>query len=554
MIKKVLALLMVSAMAASMVACDPGTKSNKSSPTATTSSATNTADIASSDAPKEVKNVKLVTTWDPGYDITSESKIFTEWGKRTGLKFEVTINPRDNHKEKVNILLASKEIPDMLKFFQDDVSYNSYGSAFFEPLDSYLEAGKLPNLEGYLKKYPEIESKMRNTVDGRLYGFGLVQDFEYFSNLWYVRNDMLKSQGLDATKIKNLDDFKAACLALKKAKGGDYITSSRLGFGYYFGMTASYWGMPASGIVFDGATSDATKKFVLAPIQYKEKLKEYIEFEKWMIDNKLLHPNVMTMKDQDLFAGYNDGSFPLQREQFTMAYTGVSHMNPNEDPKIEIAPIYPFEVNGSVHTLPKFVHYNIAYRSPWVVSNKSNAKDEIMAAMDYMYSPEGVELNFMGIEGETFERDASTPSGYKLKNVQSVWTKNADGTFPDGMKMLQDHGFKSWWLAGVVPAYERFTLINYTAEQKEKAFATTNEAEYMNKNGFLRDADPSPTFTKEESDQMANIMTPINTYIEENVSQFILGSKPMSQYDEFIAAVEKFDYKSALDLYNSKIS
>lgn len=537
--KKMLVLVLAAMMASSIVSCnssEPSTANNSSS----------------GQAEEEIPTVTVVTTWDPGINISDESDVWVEWGKRTGVKFEATINPRDNHKDKVNILLASKELPDMLKFFQDDVSWQEYGNALFEPLDSYLEAGQLPNFQKYLEKYEEIEPKMRANAEGKIYGFPIVQDFDYFSNLWYVRNDMLESQGLSASDIQTLDDFKEACLALKEAKGSDYITSSRLGYQYYSGMVGAYFGQPF-GLVYDAAYEDSTNQYVIGALEHSDMLKTFIETEAWMIENKLLHPNFLTMKDQELFAGYADGSFPLQREQFTMPYTPISSMNPNNDPDIDIQPIYPFEINGKKVTVPSMVHYNTAYRGPWCVNKNSKNKDKIMSALDYTYSDEGVELFFLGVEGETFERDENTPSGYRLINVQSVWTKNEDGTYPDGMKTLKDYGYDTWWIAGAIPEHQRFALLNYKEGEEDLAFRTMDEAAAIKEKGLLRAADPEVTLTKEESDKVAEQTTAFNTMLEENVAKFILGTRPMSEFDAFLDELRQFDLQETLDIYNSKL-
>jgi putative aldouronate transport system substrate-binding protein len=305
--------------------------------------------------------------------------------------------------------------------------------------------------------------------------------------------------------------------------------------------------------MFDGADPKGSKKYVIGAQAYKDKVRTFIEFENWMIQQKLLHPNFLTMKDQELFAGYADGSFPLMREQFTMPYTPISSMNPKADPKIEIKPIYPFPVNGVLNTIPKSVHYNIAYRSPWVIGKNSKVKEAVVKAQNYMYSDEGRDLSYLGIEGETFVRDPKTPSGYRLTNVQSVWTRQADGKYPDGMKTLKDMGFASWWTTGVVPAYERFALLNYKEGESDKAFTTSNEAKYMNDNGILRSPDPDLVFTREESQAIAELSTSLNTYIEEGISKFVLGTKPMAEFDDFIKGLEKFETKKLLDIYNGKL-
>ncbi|MBO9610872.1 MAG: extracellular solute-binding protein, partial [Paenibacillaceae bacterium] len=323
-------------LATSVIAGCSSTRSNSSDSGATASAKPSAPAVSA--VPKEAPTVTFMTAWDPGLPISSDLPVFVEWGKRTGVKFEVNSPPRDSFVEKMNITLASNELPDMMKFFSDDKSFNNYGPDLFVPLDDYLKNGKLPNLAKWLKKYPDIEKRMRNPVDGKIYGFPLVQDFESASSLWYVRNDMLKKAGLDASKIQSVDDLKKAMLALKEQTGGP-VTSTRLGYTYYNWTTQTYFG------VGDGMRYEPTlKKYVFSPVDEEKRYKMWVEFERWAYEQKLLDPNFLTMKDAELFAGYGSGKYPLEREQLGSA----PQLNPKNDPNIEVQPIFPFKVDGYI--------------------------------------------------------------------------------------------------------------------------------------------------------------------------------------------------------------
>ena len=61
---------------------------------------------------------------------------------------------------------------------------------------------------------------------------------------------------------------------------------------------------------------------------------------------------------------------------------------------------------------------------------------------------------------------------------------------------------------------------------------------------------PSPMVTSEESKAIADIMTPAETYIHENVVQFVTGVRPMSEWDGFIAEVKKLNLEYVAETYN----
>lgn len=496
----------------------------------------------------EIPTVEVLTPWDPGLPIGSDLPVFVEWGKRTGVKFNVNSPPRDAFKEKMNIVLSSGQLPDMMKFFQDDRTFKDYGPQLFVALDDYIKAGKLPNLEKWLKKYPEVDKVMRHPEDGKIYAFPLIQDFDFATTLWLVRNDLLKKEGLDASQIQTVDDFKKAMLALKK-QTGDYITSSRLGFDYFAERTQMYFGInvnngPGNGIMLD----PETKKFVFAPVDFKDRYKQWTELMRWMYGEKLLHPNFLTMKDQELFAGYESGQFPLMMEQLAMS----TNLNPKQDLARDIQPIYPLKIDGKVYTQNLDPHYNIHYRSPMVINKKSKYIDQIIKAMDYTYSDEGIEFFMLGVENETFTRDKTTPSGYKLDKVQSVWTVGADGKFPDGMKKSTDYGYGSWWLTGVIPSYNRFGLLGFKAGQEQQAAIIPDRMKKLKEMNALRDPEPSINWSKDESSKLAEITTPLKTYMSENLTKFILGQKPMTEWDAFVDGFKKLKSDELVKMYNEK--
>ncbi|MHA6482915.1 extracellular solute-binding protein [Paenibacillus sp. strain BS8-2] len=518
-----------------------------------TNNTNNTAGDAATSAPvettKETPTIDIMTPWDPGLPISSDLPVFVEWGKRTGVKFNVNSPPRDAFKEKLNIVLTANELPDMIKFFQDINTYKEYGPQMFVALDEYLEAGKLPNLKKWLDKYPEIEIAMRHPEDGKLYAFPLVQDFDFPTSLWQVRNDILKKAGMDASEIQSIDDLKKAMLALKE-QTGEYITSTRLGFDYFAERTQAYFGLNVNngannGVIYD----EEQEKFVFTPIDYKDRYKQWLDLVHWMYEEKLLHPNFLTMKDQELFAGYASDDFPLMMEQ-----TAMSNLNPNKDPNKDVQPIYPFPIDGKIYSQTIDPHYNIHYRSPMVINKNSKHIEDIIRAMDYAYSDEGIEFFQFGVEGETFSRDPKTPSGYKLDKTQSVWTVGADGVVPDGLKKGTDYGYGTWWLTGVITPIQRFGTAGFKEGEDEQSKVVPNRIQKLTELNALRSPDPYLNWSVDEMSQIAEITTPLKTYMSENLSKFILGQKPLDEWDAYTEGFNKLGYEKLVKMYNDKLA
>ncbi|MBO9605575.1 MAG: extracellular solute-binding protein [Paenibacillaceae bacterium] len=539
--KTALTALAVVLSGATLAACG-GKSDGKSGDTAQPSpSAGQTA--AASAAPKTPPTIEMSMPLDPGASLNSDTWSIKEWGARTGVTFNVTTVPRESQKEKLNLAIASNEFPELTRFFQDDTTYKKYGAKLFVALDPYLADGKLPNFQKYLKKYPDVEKAIRNPADGKIYGFPLVQDFEWVPRVWWMRNDLLKKQGMDAGQIKSLDDVKAAMLALQKENGGKPITSSRLGWSYYFWTASTPFGLAGENNGKDPRYNPDTKKFEYGPTAAPDRFKLWVEFERWMYENKLLSPDFLTMKDNDLFAGYASGSFPLIREQNTASSAGATN-------EALMEPVLPFPVAGKIQTQVVSPHYNTNFRGPWVISNKSKNADAIVKALDWLYSDEGITTMFLGKEGEHWAKDSKTPSGYKITGFQSVWTAGADGKQPAGLKTGGDLGLGNWWLNGVIPEFNRYGMTSAKEGEDAKAKKYLNSRDAITKAGGTSEAAPAVSFDDDALKKATELGNQIETYTSENAIKFIIGQKSMSDWDSFMAGYKSLKIDDWVKLYN----
>ena len=69
-----------------------------------------------------------------------------------------------------------------------------------------------------------------------------------------------------------------------------------------------------------------------------------------------------------------------------------------------------------------------------------------------------------------------------------------------------------------------------------------------------RYAVPPVSFTKEESERLKVIKTPLDTYVAENVIKFIHGVRPMDEWDSFIDELNAMHISEVEDIYNQALS
>lgn len=520
--------------------------------TVSVTSCNKVADKDNSQIASEAPTIEYMLPWDPGLPIGNDLWVIQEWGKKVGVKFNINSPPRDVFREKFATVVASGNIPDMVNFFRaSENRYDLiYGSKLFASVSEYLDKGKLPNMQIMFDKFPQAKIPMTRKEDGKMYGFVQFLPDVAVSDAIFVRNDILKKEGMDSDNIKTLDDFKNAMLALQKHSKDGYITSTRNGYGALEARVGTLFGVQR-GVMYDIRTTEGTKKYVYGALQ--PNYKKVVEFIKWMYEKKLLHPNFITMNEQELYAGFGDGKFTMSFD----ANGFGERLNPNSSKDREIKVILPPTIDGKKYLQPLGQNFSVGYRWPVVISNKSKYVAEAMKAMDFAYSDEGVEMFMLGKEGMTFTKDHSTPSGYKLDKVQSVWTMNADGTYPEGMKKLQDYGCNTWWLAGYIPAYNRLNLLSFKTNEDEPSYSMRNTHKRFAENAYVaveNNPDQLIVFTKEESDEMATNKMALETYISENVLNFVVGQKPMEEWDSFIEGIKKYNPDSIVEMYNKKLA
>ena len=142
---------------------------------------------------------------------------------------------------------------------------------------------------------------------------------------------------------------------------------------------------------------------------------------------------------------------------------------------------------------------------------------------NYFFTDEGILLGNYGVEGDTFYYGDDGQPHYSQKYWDTV--DEHDSSWAQGMLLnYLGPGFR-WWdreLDGLNPISVAFLPV-------------WDSNDFTDSEMFYPGA---ATMTGDESTEYANIMSDIATYISENLTAFIIGSKPMSDWDAFIAQVK----------------
>ena len=92
-----------------------------------------------------------------------------------------------------------------------------------------------------------------------------------------------------------------------------------------------------------------------------------------------------------------------------------------------------------------------------------------------------------------------------------------------------------------LPEYEAASCAN--KDVKDQLF------NYVDNNYFY-DINPSLVLTEDEQDKYDSVMSSIKIYVDEELLKFIIGSRPIDEFDAFVDRIKEMGVDTAIELEN----
>lgn len=463
--------------------------------------------------------------------MTSELHVLKETGDAVNVTIEPIPVPLATLAEKVNSSIAGGDLPDIVSLPPGPFSLDmQYKSDLFVALDEHLD--KMPNLKKMIETYPEIR-RVSYADDGHLYHFPVIQLDSPVINQMTGRTDLLEKHGIDPMELNTLDAYYEALEVLKEelqappivVRGG--FENLKLVMPLMFGTSFNVW--------FNYHNQD----WSYGPLE--ENFKTMVEFLARGYQDGLLHPDFMTLDGE---VGYNlivDG-----RAGFFPMHPPVSIRNVNVDaaqiggnsPEYEWGLMGLPAVNGrqsKVFRVP--VVDNASFRK--AISKNTPHLDAALRYMDFLYSDEGIQLAYLGREGVAWHTNANG----EFEWIYTLTGKDAEGNPAPRVTELgvNENSFNMAVFANVI--------VPFRAETPEFDKAIAARLQAYDDRGWLLDPPPRPVFTSEENQQLARLVTPLQTFVDEQTAQFITGRKSLDEWDGFIEQVRSMKVDEIMDLY-----
>ena len=472
----------------------------------------------------------------PNYPLQRDWSILEHLEKDHNVTFDIQSVPLADFEQKRSLLISSGDAADLIpSTYAADVETLTSGGALL-PVSDYLDY--LPNFQDKIEKWGLTEDLDRlRQADGKFYVLPGLHENPKPSYSVAVRGDWWDDAGLEDPK--NWEEFADQLEVIKEEHPEiDYPYTERWsingpmeatlqaaagGFG-----TEAGWGF-GDGVVWNGTEYEYTGT--------SEGYKELITYFADLVDRGLLDPEGLTQDDDSAKAKFTTGKVAAigSNDQEAVVYrTGFEEAG-DKDAEVRhlVVPAGPAGNLMDATTGGQF-------ESGIALSTKAAERDDFVALLQFVdwlyYSDEGLEFAKWGVEGETFTTEAD---GTRTLAEDVDW----GGLNPGAEKMLNtDFGFYN----GVFSLAHGSTsdLVKSTLTPEVQAFLDEMNAKDVAENG------PGIAMDEMQREEASLTQTNLQDLVMTASAQFILGDRPLDEWDTYVTELENAGLQTYVDTVN----
>ncbi|MGI2295999.1 extracellular solute-binding protein [Paenibacillus sp. GXUN7292] len=442
---------------------------------------------------KEKMTINMMTVSYAGGGWPEDHPVIKEINKKMNIEFKVQWVPSDTYPQKLNVMAASNEFPDV--FFIQEAEFNKWrDKGIF--MDVKPELDKYPNLS----VFPEDGMAIMNPKD-KYYGFPYyVTDTR---DTLAIRQDWLDKLKLNTpTTVEEFYEVAKAFATQDPDDNGIADTS-----GFSFSVVNNKFSqieplMGAFGLANEWYEEDGQ----LIPMQVQaEELKAFAEYMNKAYREGVLDKDFMSNKLKDsvakLEAGKTGIAMVVTNEFFNNTLPTLKKLTPDA----ELVQLFPPKGPTGIQATQTLLMTNKI-----VINNKLDAakKQRILELLDYLVSDEGYDLIKHGLEGVHYKKE-NDDKYVKLENFDK-----------DRPQLLS-----TWFFRRFDPGIQIRKWDDQEYANNIKTIIANNE-KYRLKNPAEGLA--SETFNKKGAGLQQKWM--------ETMSKVIVGQLPLTAVDDAVAA------------------
>ena len=458
----------------------------------------------------------------------NESEVFEELTNRTNVHIVWSHPPEGQADDNFMLRVAADDLPHVFIHPPTFPGGNmaAIDEGIYLDLTPYYDVGWMPNLHWLRTGHPDAAEIRTGTTDdfGRILNFPMIDivPAHPWMGLW-IRQDYLDSFGFEApTTIQEWDTI----LRTWREERGSWVLGQ-------------YWGGVNTDSAFVGSF-DARRNWMnmdgvaaFGPLQ--PGFAEYLALmNSWFADG-IIDPDFSTRTWQERYALVADGTSLA----FNMAYGGIGQQlltGRTHTPEMALTPLpNPARFAGAPVRISSQDNSIVRGDRSWVTDRvyDDGITEIVIRLMDYFYSQDGGDLLSYGIPGHA-----------------SVWDDSGDLEWihpllqtPDADFWTVVYGFKMRPFP-----FLRDSTAYYFVPEVWECISVWGNAD----NSWILPTDLI-TFTPDEATENASIMVDVEAHAGEQALAFIVGARPLDEFDAFIAELESMNIHRAVEIHQAAL-
>ncbi len=486
--------------------------------------------VATTDEPLEFS---MLYRDHEGYPLQEDWPILTELEATQNVTFALEAKPRSDWDQAKATIIAAGDAPEIVTVTYPGQEIPFVASGTLLPVSDFVQY--MPNYLDKVEKWdlqPDLD--LLRQGDGKYYILPSLAEILRPQYTYAVRADVWEELGL-SLEPESWDSFKADLEKVKEAYPDLYPISDRWTDGDPLGATLNFaasnfgtragWGF-ADGVSWNGSEFEYTGA--------TENYKELIAYFAGLVEDGLMDPASIGQSDDQAKAKFANGESLViaTNDQEILAHRQAFEDGGNADAEVALLRV-PAGPDGDK------LESGGRLGPGLLISAKASESEHFKALLQFIdwlyYSDEGLEFAKWGIEGEQFtvsgdtrtftadwDRNGLNPGAPKALNV--------DGGFSNGVFMGNEGSTTDLMLSMARPEVVDFINTMTTKTQQPQA--------------------PAWPLDEIENEQATLWKQPLKDVVWQNTAQFILGQRPLTEWDAYVAQLEAAGMQSYIDLVN----
>ena len=444
--------------------------------------------------------------------------------EKTGVHIDYELVPADNADERYNLMMASRDIPDVV--CTNVKNLKKYSDAW-QPLDDMIiDNPRYQNLydtiytDDYLMSYlPSDDGKNRiiPMLATRTIGDVLI-----------VRKDLMEAWGLGYDDLVTLEQWHDVLTKAKEEGYIPYMTRQKRA-GILYRLLGGYSDCMQEEYYVD-VDNETVKYGVLEP-----RFKEIVEIARQWYAEGLIDPEYPTTDGTIWQEKFLAGEVFATHDNMTRCNWADQDFIVNQGVDYRVMAVGPMQspVTGTRNTT---IHYPRVRHTDCAIFVGSQYAERILDYFDYCFSDEGFYAMNWGVEGYSYELVDGMPvtiPEYAEKSpsreIQQVGTRDEPKDSADELI----YNFNQF-------DYQESTRVG-TKLYQDNDFIRQNWIDAI-------------SFTDAENEEMTAIEAELDTYRGEMLDKFIMGIEPMDKWEAFVEEIKSMGVEDNIAIYQQGLN